>query len=292
MIGVGVAHGHHGELLQGLFSCGEQTSRGLLTLACPLFWSRATFQPSHLPGVSVTPPGKQKARRAAGLALAHFGVQTGGTLCLHSNIPTRIGLGSSTADVTAAIRAVANSLGTPLSAPEIARLAVLTEVAADSTMFGTRAVLFAQREGRVIEDFGCDLPALEVLGFNTAPRSPGIDTLALVPATYSATELSSFDALRAQVRNAIRAGDVHALGEVATASARINQAHLPIAQFAQLEDLAAATHALGIAVAHSGTVAGLLFDPQDALTPWRVRHAHDWLKGNGYCQVWRFKISA
>lgn len=292
MIGVAIAYGHHGELLQGMFSCGERTSRGLITLPCPLFWSRATFQPGQLPGVNVTPAGRQKARRAAELALTHFGVQTGGSLCLSSNIPTRIGLGSSTADVTAAIRAVANSLGATLSAPEIARLAVSAETASDATMFGSRALLFAQREGVVIEDFGCDLPALEVLGFNSAPHGPGIDTLALAPAHYSAAQVTSFDALRAQAGAAIRAGDVHALGEVATASARINQTCVPIPGFERLERLVATTQALGLAVAHSGTVAGLLFDPQDTLTSRHVRRAFHVLKCAGYRRVWRFRASA
>jgi uncharacterized protein involved in propanediol utilization len=292
MIGVGIAYGHHGELLQGMFSCGERLSRGLITLPCPLFWSRATFQPGHLPGVNVTPAGRQKARRAAELTLAHFGVQIGGSLCLHSNIPARIGLGSSTADVTATIRAVTACLGKQLTAEEIARFAVATEIAADSTMFGSRAVLFAQREGAVIEDFGCEFPMLEVLGFNSAPRSPGIDTLEFTPATYSAREIALFDALRAQASAAIRAGDAHALGEVASASARINQAHLPIAQFEQLEGLTAATHALGLVIAHSGTVAGLLFDPQDDLTSRHMQRARSLLKGNGYGQVWRFRVSS
>jgi uncharacterized protein involved in propanediol utilization len=292
MTGVGTAQGHHGELLQGMFSCGEQLSRGLITLPCPLFWSRATFQLTLAGGVTVSPAGRVKAQHAAKLTLAHFGVEGGGRLRLHSNIPPKIGLGSSTADVTATIRAVTACLGKQLTAEEIARLAVATEIAADSIMFGARAVLFAQREGAVIEDFGCELPALEVLGFNSAPKGRGIDTLEFAPATYSPAEVVQFDTLRSLARTAIRSGDVRLLGHVASASARINQAHLPITQFERLEGLAAATHALGLVIAHSGTVAGLLFDPQDDLTPQRIQRGQVLLRKYGHGQVWRFRVSS
>ncbi|MCL5995320.1 MAG: hypothetical protein M1546_04605 [Chloroflexi bacterium] len=285
-----MAHGHHGELLQGMFSNGDQRSRGLITLPCPLFWSRATFILSDVDGVVVDPVDRVKARRAAELTLAHWGVDGGGYLCLRSNITPKIGLGSSTADVTATIRAVTTCLGKRLSAEAIGRLAVATEIAADSIMFGPRAVLFAQREGLVIEDFGCNLPALEVVGFNAAPYGPGVDTLDFTPAVYSEEEIAQFDMLRMLARTAIRTGDVRLLGSVASASARISQAHLPTPQFQQLEDLAVSMRALGVHVSHSGTVAGLLFDPCDNDMSQRARLTLSQLEQYGCGQAWRFQI--
>ena len=57
-------------------------------------------------------------------------------------------------------------------------------------------------------------------------------------------------------------GDAYLIGRVASASARINQRFLPKPKFSEIERIAADTGAVGIQVAHSGTVAGLMFDAQ------------------------------
>lgn len=214
-----------------------------------------------------------KAASAARRALDYMGLhERGGTLTVSSNIPIGFGMGSSTSDIVATINAVAHAFGRRLGPEVVAKLAVASEVASDSTMFPETVVLFAQREGIVLEHLGAQLPALTVLSVNAAPDHV-IDTLAHPPARYCDWEKEAFRSLLAMARKAVLTGDASLIGRVASASARINQRFLPKARFAEMERIAAATGAVGIQVAHSGTVAGLLFDATIIGVEDRVRKA-------------------
>jgi len=141
---------------------------------------------------------------------------------------------------------------------------VAAEISSDSSMFGNRAVLFAQREGFVLEYFSGQYPHLCIVGFNTDPNGSGVDTLALPPATYTVKEIKSFQMLRALMRRAIKDGSPALVGRVASSSARINNHHLEKKHFNKLERLVEVVGAVGIQVAHSGTIAGMIFDPATA----------------------------
>ncbi|MFJ7905260.1 GHMP kinase [Streptomyces sp. NPDC096198] len=261
LLGTGTAPSHHGELLQGVFEDGGRLRRGLVTLPCPLFASNATVRLSPWePELTVTPAWKTKALDAARNTLDFLGMSTyGGHLELRGDVAVGRGLGSSTSDVTAAILAVLAAVGRRLAPESIARIAVGAEAATDPLIYSDRMLLFAQREGAVIEDFHRPTLPFEVLGFSTVDKE--IDTLSLPPARYNAWEIECFRALRGLMRRAIGRGDITELGRIATASARINQRFLAVPHFQRLQEIAEETEALGIQVAHSGTVAGLLFDP-------------------------------
>jgi uncharacterized protein involved in propanediol utilization len=263
-VGVGFAPGHHGELLQGAFDDGSgRVRRALVTLPQPDRGSRAIFYPSQRHWGVVGTPELVKVRRAAILALRQFSTHPapakGGQVEIISDVPRGIGMGSSTADVTATIRAVADYHGVVLSREEVGRLAVLAECAADSIMIDDRVVLFAHRDGVVLETLGHRLPPLLVVGCDTQP-GVGVDTLGLPPAEYDDREIASFGVLRAALRRAVATGDAALLGRVATASARINQRFLPKPGLEDLLALGLRHGGCGIQVAHSGTVAGLVFD--------------------------------
>ena len=263
-VGIGYAPAHHGELMQGIFSDDTgRLRRALVTLPLPGLGSRAVFYPSqnHL-GVVAT-PGLTKARRAAIVALREFARHPapakGGQLEITSDVPLGIGMGSSTSDVTATIRAVAHYHGTELSREEVGRLAVLAECASDSIMIDDRVVLFAHRDGEVLETLGHQLPPMIVVGCDTG-SGVGVDTLSLQPADYDEKETGAFQVMRAALRRAIATEDVALLGRVATASSRINQRFLPKAALEFLFELCIGHGGCGVQVAHSGTVAGLIFD--------------------------------
>ncbi|MDQ2835967.1 MAG: hypothetical protein M3Y89_00930 [Actinomycetota bacterium] len=265
-VGIGYAPAHHGELLQGTFEDGAgRLRRALVTLPQPERGSRATFYPSARHWGIVGTPELTKVRRAALLALREFSTHPsptkGGQIEVLSDIPRGIGMGSSTSDVAATIRAVANFHGVSLSREEVGRLSVLAECASDSVMIDDRVVLFAHRDGDVLETLGPRLPPMVVVGCNTDPGAR-VDTLAMQPADYDDTELGAFQVLRAALRRAIAAGDVALLGRVTTASARINQRFLPKPALEALLALCLQHGGCGVQVAHSGTVAGLIFDAQ------------------------------
>jgi uncharacterized protein involved in propanediol utilization len=237
--------------------------------------------------VTVRPHWKTKAQRAVELTLDALEVSAAVEIELTSNIAPSRGLGSSTSDVTAAIRATLDAAGRQLPAETVARLAVAAEVASDSVMVD-RTVLFAHREGTVIEEFAGGLPALEVLGFSTSGAPGGVDTLEFVPARYTPWEIEAFGALRGLLRHALAHRDVAALGAVATASARLNQRHLPVARFEALEHIADRVGAVGLQIAHSGDVGGLLFDRRDPRLERRIGEAQRRLERSGIGAGWRF----
>lgn len=262
--GYAEAIGHHGELLQGLFEDdGGQLRRALVSLPCRQLRSKATFTANDSDQVNVTPVSREKARRAAELTINAFGSPgRGGSLAIDGNIPLSRGMGSSTADVLASIQAVLNWLGLEVASDAVMHIAVSAETACDSTLFRQQAVLFAHREGVVMESFRRPLPPVDFISIDTTPGVT-VDTLELEPAHYDQLEIETFRPLRGLLRTAIKNADARMLGRIATASARINERFLPKPRLAEIETIGARFDAIGIQVAHSGTVVGLMFDAKD-----------------------------
>jgi uncharacterized protein involved in propanediol utilization len=276
IVAIGHASCHHGEILQGVFlDASGRPCRGLVTLPMPGPGVRAEFAPRAGRRVVVTPGDRVKAARAASLAIAECARRTGrprcgGRLRLDSDIPLGLGMGSSTGDVIATVRAVAASFGLVLPSGVVARLAVQAEDASDPLMLEDRPLLFAQREGRVLEDLGDALPPVVVVGCLTGGGKP-VDTLGM-PGADAYDDVREFEELRALLRRAIADADLALLGRVSTESARRNQRRLPKGELAELEAVSRRTGSAGVQVAHSGNVAGLLFDPAVDDLDQRLRH--------------------
>jgi len=290
-IGVGSSIAHHGELFQGQMedSAGVR-HRCLVSLPCYHLLSQATFLPDNTGQVRVEPRHKRKARRVVELALRHLGrPHLGGLLTLDNNIPEGKGYGSSTSDCVAAANSVADSLGRNFADHEIATLVVTAETASDNIMF-RRAVLFAQREGIVLEDYRRPFPDMEVLGIDVDPAG-FVDTLVYPPAQYDWSHLQTFHTLIGALRRAMRTSDIHLLGCVATASSALNDQFLPKPLFAEIRGLASHTGVLGISAAHSGTVLSLLLDPRHPALERSVDAIRKELDSWGIGDIMRFRTS-
>ncbi|WP_327306036.1 GHMP kinase [Streptomyces sp. NBC_01298] len=269
--GTGRAPCHHGEILQGVFlDAAGRRCAGLVTLPMAGPGSSAAYvrRPGTPPeALTVVPADRTKAARAAALTVAECARRTGrppcgGELRLTGGIPVGLGMGSSSSDVIAAVRAVADSYGLRLDPSTVAALAVRAELASDPLMLGSRPVLFAQREGRVLEVLGPALPPLVVVGCALGGGAP-VDTLALPVADVADVDRSdvrAYERLRALLRRAVATGSAELLGAVATASARRGQEVLGHPEFDTLAALAHRSGAVGVQIAHSGAVAGVLFD--------------------------------
>ena len=288
-VGTGTSIGQHGELLQGqLEDEDEGYRRFLVSLPCPCLRSTVTFAAAPGSPLAVEPAYKRKVRDVIDLTLRHLGITgVGGSIVVESNIDEAKGYGSSTADCVAGALAAAAAVGRRLTEEEVAELVVAAEIASDNFMF-SRAVLFAHREGVVLEDLGPRLPVLEVLGVDT-DADGAVYTLDYPPATYDWRQIQFFRTLVAGMRRAIRRGDLPLLGRVATASAAVNQQFLPKPMFSELRCLAEWVEALGVAVAHSGTVLSILFDPSDERLEAKVDQARKDLESLGIRKILRFQ---
>ncbi|MFF8261988.1 GHMP kinase [Streptomyces virginiae] len=287
--GAGHASCHHGEILQGTFldSTGRRCA-GLVTLPMSGPGSRAEFTlraGSPPTALTVRPADRTKAARAAALAVEECARRRGeppcgGELRISGDIPVGLGMGSSTSDVIAVIRAVADSYAMRLAPAAVARLAVRAELACDPLMLDARPVLFAQREGRVLEVLGSRLPPLVVVGCALGGGAP-VDTLSLPARVHDDHDVRAFERLRVLLRRAVATGDAGLLGRVATASARRGQRVLRHPEFDALVAIARRLGAVGVQIAHSGAVAGLLLDPAAPGLRHRVRGCVRALESDG-----------
>jgi uncharacterized protein involved in propanediol utilization len=287
--GIGHSIAQHGELFQGQIEDDSGAlTRCLLSLPCRSLSSTAEFTPDDSGTVIVFPPHKTKAKTVVELTLAYFTAHPiGGVLHIRSSIPEAKGYGSSTADCVASVLSVADALHSRLSEEEIARLVVEAEVASDNFMFRS-AVLFAHRNGIVLEDYGKDVPPLDVVGVDAA-EDELVDTLRHPPAVYSWQQIQSFRTLSCALGRAIRTGDTCLLGRVATASARINEQFLPKPRFRELLNLAEQSGALGVSVAHSGTILSVLFDSRDPLLEQKRERLERGVDQLGITNTFRFR---
>lgn len=287
--GKGRSIAQHGELFQGQIEDeANQRHRCLLSLPCEALYSEAILVPDLTTVLRVDPEHKHKAKRVVELTFEYLNTAVrGGMLRIESTVPEAKGYGSSTADCVAAAQAAAHAFNQCLSQEELARLVVHAEVASDNFMF-QRAVLFAHREGVVLEDYARNLPSLEVIGIDTATESH-VDTLEYPPAIYSWRQLQSFKTLTSALRRAIRQSDVRLLGRVATASASINEIFLPKPMFKEIRRIADAIGALGVSVAHSGTILSVLLDIKDSKREQKIDQLQRYLSQLKISEILRFQ---
>lgn len=287
--GLGAAIAQHGELFQGVvYDDHGSLHRCLVSLPCKELSSRGKFISRDRSGVAVFPASKQKACCAAELTLTALGAPfKGGILTIESNIAEGKGLGSSTADCTAAVLAVADAAQRPLTAQSVAELVVRAETASGNIMF-EKVVLFAHREGKVLEQYSQPLPRMVILGFDSDVDRV-VETLHFSPAVYSSSEIEKFRVLRAALREAIQTQDVRLLGRISTASAEINQRFLHKPYFREICHIVHEADGLGVAVAHSGTMVAMLFDHRDPQRETKIRMALKLLASLSFVNILRFE---
>ena len=252
------APGSCGELVQGI------NGQGYFLVSCPVdFYSRVKVELRHPAGgkcgpVIETPLGLDKTARAVSAALAHLDRRDlTARVEVRNPIPKSKGLGSSRADVTAAIAATALALDRELDPEEIARIAITVEPT-DGVMFPGIA-LFDHRDGNTMHVLGPS-PPMEIVALDFGGT---VDTLefnrmygrqlweAIAAETGEALEL---------VRQGVEKGDPVLVGRGATISAQACQNVLAKPELNQVMEFAETVGAVGVNVAHSGTIIGVLLD--------------------------------
>lgn len=215
-------------------------------------------------GLEGVPP---KARQAVLAFLAsHAGRPSlrGLAFRLRSGIPAGKGLGSSSADVLAALSACRQLWG-GFSREGLYRLAASVEPT-DPLLGGG---LFDSRRGIVLQEAA--LPDHARLWWDADPGRT-VDTLA--DAAGRPVDPDG-PALLRRAAWALRRGDLAALSRAATESARRSQARLPRPGFEEAAALARRAGG-GVFVGHTGTVMGLLLPPGTDLAPLAAEVARLW----------------
>ncbi len=212
-----------------------------------------------------------KAGHAVQRTLARFG-QPGRAVSYRvvSRIPVGKGMASSTADIAAACVATARALEKAISAEEVADIALSIEPT-DGLMYPGIA-LFDHRMGRIRRTLGCPPPmdvivvdpggTVDTLLFNGRPE------LALLNRKKEREVEESLSL----VEQGVIQGDPELIGWGATLSARAHQRILEKPALDRCIELGKELGAVGVNVAHSGSVIGLLFDRRKGPGPDAVRY--------------------
>ena len=260
-----------GELVQGML--GDD----YFLVTCPIdYFSRVQvdlFSPDPPVGDSpvvdppvvgprvIGPEDSPKAVAVVAATLAHLGrEELMAWLAISNPIPRGKGMGSSSADVVAAIAATGLALDRELSSQAIGRLALLEEPT-DGVMFPGIA-LFDHRQGKLMEELGSP-PPMEIIALDFGGT---VDTVEF----NREDRRSLWQSLRpetgralALVRQGIKEGDPKKLGQGATISAEANQQVLFKPQLPGVLRFARSLNAAGVTVGHSGTIIGVLLDAKE-----------------------------
>jgi L-threonine kinase len=254
--GRGTAPGTCGEFAQGILPDGTP-----FHVTCPINKSASVIAQIR-PASAWSVDGLRPDRRKLGLALEYAAeeLQLGAvqvTIRHWSDLDIGKGMGSSTADVLAAIRAIAAAAGTSLDVETEGRLAARVESSDGSMYPGIAAVNHKT----------CEL-------VKTWAWFPEFVIVMLVPHDRVDTPSISFqgqekladeyEVLLREMDDAIARRSIADFAVQSTRSAELNERFLSNPHGRYLSDHLDEFSALGINVGHTGTVCGLLFANADA----------------------------
>lgn len=176
---------------------------------------------------------------------------------LTNPIPSGKGMGSSSADVAAAVWATGAAVGVNIGPEDIAAIAVSIEPT-DGVMFPGVA-LFDHRRGRMAELLGMP-PPLEVIVVDRGGRVDTLEFNSVDRTEQWQSVAAAVEEALALVREGIRRADPELVGRGATISALAGRPLESGPLVDQAVEFARRNGAVGVNVAHSGTVAGILLD--------------------------------
>lgn len=252
------APGVCGELVQGILD-------GVYYLVtCPIdFFSRVTVE-LYAAGTGDGNPRVDAPDDCAktACAVAHTLARLGrgdlaAKVSVGNPIPRSKGMGSSSADLAAAITATGLALGNELGPETVAEIALGVEPT-DGVMVPGLA-MFDHREGRIKDSIGPP-PPMEIVALDFGGR---VDTLEFNRTDRSA-QWRDIEGETTEALGLVKAGveccDPSLIGRGAAISAWAGQRILPKQMLPAVADFAESIGAVGVNVGHSGTIIGVLLD--------------------------------
>lgn len=246
--------GSCGELVQG-------TIKGIdFLVSCPInIYSEVRVALNGSPRLTAK-ESRAKALLAVEKTQDYLGLKQGGKVLVESQLPIGKGMASSTADISAACWATAQALEKELTAEEVASIALSIEPS-DGLMF-PGITLFDHVRGKMRKFLG-SAPALGILVLDLGGE---VDTLCFnqrkdLAKLNQEKESQVLEALHL-VEKGIKENNLALVGQGATISSLAHQIILPKPDLPELVAEVRALGALGVNVAHSGTVIGILVEPE------------------------------
>lgn len=244
--------GSCGELVQG-------TIKGIdFLVSCPIdIYSEVRVTLNGSPQLT-TVGDRTKALLAVEKTQEYLGVRQGGKIQVESQLPLGKGMASSTADISAACWAAAQALGKELAGEEVAKLALSIEPS-DGLMF-SGITMFDHVRGRIRRFLGAAPP----LGILVIDLGGEVDTLCFnqrqdLARLNEEKELQVLEALHLLTKG-IQKQNLALIGQGATISALAHQRILPKPDLPEIVAQVKELGALGVNIAHSGTVIGVLVE--------------------------------
>ena len=178
-------------------------------------------------------------------------------LALESQLPTGKGMAASTADIVAVIQAVSAAIDEELEPEEIAEIAAGIEPT--DGIFYPGIVRMNYMTGELLQSYG-NAPKMIIAMFDTGGT---INTIEF-HSEYHGHENSPQELLDA-IEELDRDFSAQQIGKVATLSALANQRLVHKPQLEEIIEYAQSLGALGVNVAHSGTMMGVLFAADESM---------------------------
>ncbi|NLW23846.1 MAG: hypothetical protein GXY91_01110 [Clostridia bacterium] len=249
------APGTCGELVQGMLNDIN------VHITCPInLYSQVGIQLNNSQNLTITDPKKTKVLQAVTKTMLHLtGKIWGAHIEINSQILEAKGMASSTADISAAIFATGKVLGYTLSSSEIAKIALSIEPS--DGLFFPGIVAFDHVRGKFYKKIG-KAPNLDILVFDYGGE---VDTIKFnqrpdLQEKNRNNELTIKKAFRL-VEEGIKTQNNSLIAQGSTISALTNQNIILKPGLEKILELALKEGALGINIAHSGTLLGIFIEP-------------------------------
>ncbi|QGG46888.1 GHMP family kinase ATP-binding protein [Heliorestis convoluta] len=256
-----------GELAQGWID------KRYLHITCPIdCWVTAeiSMEPGrgHIDGLK----GRWKAEKALYEILSRWDLEGKYDLAIRfeNPLPSGKGLASSTADLCALLYALARACKRKISQQEM--IEVILTVEPSDGLFLPGIAIFDHRQGSQALTITENIPAIDILLYD---NGGDVDTIAFNnhPQLFERNQMKEAKVQQAfaLIIEGLEQGDRKKIGQGATISALANQTLLPKTNLEVIVEKAQAQGALGLSIAHSGTIVGLLIEKEEKAIKENVR---------------------